>query len=79
MYSFDDATGRVDCIVQTTDAVYLFEFKLAATGSAEKAIAQIKEKKYAAKYKMDGKKIVLVGSSFDEKMRTIKDWTVSNS
>jgi len=70
------ATGRVDCIVTTADAIYLFEFKLAGTGSAEEAIAQIKKKNYAAKYKVDGKRIVLIGSSFDEKKRTIKDWKV---
>ena len=49
-YSFDDATGRADCIVQTADAVYIFEFKLSGNGTADDAIAQIKEKKYAAMY-----------------------------
>lgn len=68
------AKGRADCIVQTKDAVYIFEFKLNASGSAEDAVAQIKEKGYAAPYKTCGKKIVAVGSSFDETARTIKDW-----
>ena len=72
------STGRSDCIVQTADAIYIFEFKLTGTGSAEEAINQIKEKKYAAKYKMNGKKVVLIGSSFDETARTIRDWKVDN-
>ena len=72
------STGRADCIVLTADSIYIFEFKLTGTGSAEDAINQIKEKKYAAKYKTDGKKIVLIGSSFDEATRTIKDWKVDN-
>ena len=70
------AMGRADCVVQTTDSIYIFEFKLAGNGSAEDAIGQIKEGTYAAKYKMSGKKIVLIGTSFSEETRTIKDWKV---
>ena len=68
------ATGRADCLVHTKDTVYIFEFKLDGNGSSEDAIAQIKEKGYAVPFKSSGKKIVLIGSSFDEKERTIKDW-----
>jgi len=68
------STGRADCIVWTADAVYIFEFKLSGNGTAEDAIAQIKKKKYDETYQTDGKKIVLIGSSFDEQTRTIKDW-----
>ena len=73
------STGRADCIVITVDTVYIFEFKLSGNGSAEDAIEQIKEGTYAAKYKMDGKKIVLIGAGFEEATRTIKDWKVDNS
>ena len=68
------STGRSDCVIQTVDSIYIFEFKLFSNGSAEDAINQIKENRYAAQYKADGKKIVLIGSSFDEQARTIKDW-----
>ena len=68
------ATGRADCVVYTTDTVYIFEFKLSDSGSADDAIKQIQEQQYGAQYKTEGKKIVLIGSSFDEKIRTIKDW-----
>ena len=78
-YSFDDSTGRSDCIVQTADSIYIFEFKLTGSGTAEDAINQIKENGYAAKYKAEGKKIVLIGASFDEQARTIKKWMVANS
>ena len=67
-------TGRADCVVHTADTIYIFEFKLSSNGTAEDALNQIKEKEYAAKYQVDDKKIVLVGSSFDEEKRTIKDW-----
>ena len=73
------STGRADCIVITVDTVYIFEFKLSGNGSAEDALEQIKEGTYAAKYKMDGKKIVLIGAGFEEATRTIKDWKVDNS
>ena len=71
-------TGRADAVVTTTDSVYIFEFKLSGNGTAEDAIVQIKENTYAEKYKTDGKKIVLIGTSFSEETRTIKDWKVDN-
>ena len=37
--------GRVDCIVETRDFVYVFEFKL--DGKADEALRQIEEKGYA--------------------------------
>lgn len=70
------AKGRADCIVHTKDAIYIFEFKLMSAGSADDAIAQIKEKGYASQFKADGKKIILVGSSFDEAEKTIGEWKV---
>ena len=71
------STGRTDCIVWTAETIYLFEFKLTGNGTAEDALNQIKEKSYAEKYLMDGKKVVLIGAGFDEKKRTIKDWKVA--
>ena len=70
------STGRADCIVQITDSIYIFEFKLSGNGSAENAIAQIQKQNYAAKYKTSEKKIVLIGAGFDEATRTIRDWKV---
>ena len=70
------STGRADCVVCTADAVYIFEFKLSGNGTAEDAIAQIKEKDYAAQYMAGRKKIVLIGAGFDEATRTIRDWKV---
>ena len=72
------ATGRADAVVITVDTVYIFEFKLSGNSNAEDAINQIKEKNYAAKYQVDGKKVVLIGSSFDEDARTIRDWQIAN-
>ena len=49
--------------------------KIAEVVSPE-ALKQIKENAYAAKYKTDGKKIVLIGAGFEEATRTIKNWKV---
>ena len=68
------STGRADCVVQTADTIYIFEFKLSDSGSADDAIKQIQEQQYGAQYKREGKKIVLIGAGFDEQARTIKNW-----
>ena len=70
------STGRADCIVWTADAVYIFEFKLSGNGTADDAIEQIKKKKYDETYQANGKKIVLIGSSFDEQAKNIKEWKI---
>ncbi|EMB26234.1 hypothetical protein HMPREF9733_00516 [Treponema denticola SP33] len=68
------AKGRADCIVHTKDSIYIFEFKLMSAGSADDAITQIKEKGYASQFKAESKRIILIGSSFDEEERTIGEW-----
>ena len=72
-------TGRADCIVITPKFVYVFEFKLWSAGSAEEALQQILDKGYATKYEAAGKELILVGASFDEEKRNIKDWAVQRS
>ena len=64
--------GRVDCIVETNDYVYIFEFKL--DGTAEEAMRQIEEKGYAREYEADKRKIYLIGAVFSSETGTIKEW-----
>ena len=66
------AKGRADAIVQTPDYVYIFEFKL--NGTAEEALLQIKEKGYAAPFKVDKRKVVKVGVEFSAETRNVKRW-----
>ena len=68
------ARGRADCVVETPDYVYLFEFKLDA--SADEALAQIEEKQYAAPYGADKRKLFKVGVNFDSKTRNLTEWKV---
>ena len=67
-------TGRVDIVMKTDKALYLFELKL--NMSAQAAMKQIDLKDYASKFALSGLPIVKVGINFDPKRRTIGDWEV---
>ena len=64
--------GRVDCIVETSDFVYIFEFKL--DGTADEALQQIQEKGYAREYESDGRTLYRIGAVFSSETGTIEDW-----
>lgn len=68
------ARGRADAVVQTKDAVYVFEFKL--NGTAEAALKQIEEKGYMIPYRLDGRKLVKIGVDFDKDTRNINRYVV---
>ena len=74
-----NVTGRADCVIQTPHTIYIFEFKLWSTGTAEEALAQIRSKGYDAPYKSSGKQVILIGVSFDEEKRNIKEWKVESN
>lgn len=67
--------GRADCIVETRDYVYIFEFKL--DKSSEEALAQIEEKQYALPYKADSRQLYKIGVSFDSASRSLAEWKES--
>lgn len=64
--------GRVDCIVETNEYVYIFEFKL--DGSAQQALQQIKDKGYARSYLADQRTLFKVGVNFSSQTGTIAQW-----
>ena len=64
--------GRADCIVETKDYIYLFEFKL--DKSADEALAQIEDKQYALPYEADTRKLFKIGVNFDSEARNITEW-----
>ena len=64
--------GRVDCIVETPDYIYIFEFKL--DGTADEALAQIEEKGYARPYSADSRKLYKIGVSFSSATGTVEEW-----
>ena len=64
--------GRADCIIETGNGVYIFEFKL--DGSADEALRKIEDKGYARPYMAEGRKVHKVGVSFSSMTGTIEDW-----
>ena len=66
--------GRVDCVVETPNYIYIFEFK--RDGSAEEALKQIEDMGYAREYAADGRKIYQIGCNFSSKTGTIDGWKV---
>ncbi|MFN8440949.1 MAG: ATP-binding protein [Caldilineaceae bacterium] len=64
--------GRIDVVIELTDHIFLFEFKL--DGSAEDALQQIKGNEYYQKYALKGKTITLVGANFESKQRKVVAW-----
>ncbi|MDD9985853.1 MAG: PD-(D/E)XK nuclease domain-containing protein [Spirochaetaceae bacterium] len=71
--------GRLDMAVPFNDAVYLFEFKvveLAATGTA---MAQLRAKRYADKYRGLGGPIYLIAAEFSKVARNLHAFAVERA
>lgn len=66
------AKGRVDCIIEFKEYVYIFEFKL--DGSATEALKQIEEKQYARPYLTDHRTIIRIGVNFSSETMTVEEW-----
>ena len=61
--------GRPDSVVKTEKAIYIVEFKYGQT--AEAALAQCRERRYADAYAADGRRVVYVGVNYDPAARTV--------
>lgn len=66
--------GRADCIVQTKDYIFIFEFK--RDMSADEALAQIEEKNYAVPFKSDSRKLYKIGANFSSEEKNLTEWKV---
>ena len=66
------AAGRIDCVVETANFVYIFEFK--RDKSADEALRQIEEKQYAKAYEADPRQLFLIGANFDSETRQLEGW-----
>ena len=63
--------GRIDAVVQTPKAIYIFEFKL---DNDPTALSQIKEKEYFKKYLLDNRDIYIIGVNFDSVKGNLVGW-----
>ena len=67
-------SGRIDCRVETSRYIYLFEFK--RDGTTEEALQQIEEMGYALPYAADSRKLIKIGVTFDSDKRILSGWQV---
>lgn len=74
----EDATslGRVDMTVLMPRRVVLFEFKVVEQGAQGNALQQIKDKRYADKYRAAGGQIYMVGVEFSTATRNVVGFEV---
>ena len=64
--------GRIDMTVKMEDRIYIFEFKVVDIDKTPgTALEQVKQKKYADKYRGNGASIYLIGVEFDRNERNI--------
>ena len=70
----ESSQGRADCVIETPQNVYIFEYKL--DHSASEALQQIKAKGYAAPYAHDPRKVYRIGCTFSSETGRVADWKV---
>ena len=77
----EDSTsyGRLDMAVRFNDNVYLFEFKVVEMASEGAAMAQLKERRYADKYRGSGRPIHLIAVEFSKDARNVASFQVERA
>ncbi|MXX37278.1 MAG: ATP-binding protein [Gemmatimonadetes bacterium] len=71
--------GRLDMAVLFNGHVYLFEFKVVELSSAGAALAQLKERRYADKYRALGQPIYLIAVEFSKDERDVAAFDVEQA
>ncbi len=71
--------GRLDMAVRFNDNVYLFEFKVVEMAPEGAAMAQLKERRYADKYRGLGQPIYLVAVEFSRETRNLAAFAVERA
>ena len=69
--------GRLDLAVRAGGHVYLFEFKVVEMTPPGSALAQLRERDYAAKYRGRGQPIHLIGVEFSRETRNVTAFEVA--
>ena len=77
----EDSTsrGRVDLAVRFHGAVYLFEFKVVESQPDGRALAQLRERGYADKYRHLSRPIHLIGVEFSRTERNVSAFEVASA
>ncbi len=67
-------SGRIDAVIETSQYIYLFEFK--KNRKAEVGIAQIETHKYAYRFALSKKKIKFIALTFSLQKKGISDYKI---
>ena len=65
----ETSEGRIDCVVECPNYVYVIEFKM--NSSAEAALQQIEEKGYTKPYAADTRTVICLGINFSSQTGTL--------
>ncbi|MBO4793024.1 MAG: AAA family ATPase, partial [Deltaproteobacteria bacterium] len=68
------SSGRSDVVIKTDKYIYVLELKV--DQSVEAALQQIEEKKYAAPYAADPRKLFKLGVNFSTKTKQVDEWRI---
>ena len=71
---YHTSEGRIDLVLKTDKYIYVMEFKL--EGTAEEALRQIEEKRYALPFESDSRKLFKIGVNFSNRTRNIEQWII---
>ena len=71
--------GRIDMSVLFNGNLYLFEFKVVEDAPQGRALQQIRDRRYADKYRARGEPIYLIGIEFSRKQRSVVGFEVERS
>ena len=66
--------GRIDLVLKAPQYCYVMEFKL--DGTAEDALAQIKDRNYTLPFQLDGQQVIRIGLNFSKEHRNIERYVV---
>ena len=70
--------GRLDMAVRTGGHVFLFEFKVVELAPPGSALAQLRERRYADRYRGQGEPIHLIGVEFSRETRNVTAFEVAD-
>ena len=74
MVEKETSEGRIDCVIECPEQVYIIEFKL--DGSAREALQQIEDKGYARPYDADPRRLHRIGINFSSHTGNIEEYIV---
>ena len=66
--------GRIDVVMKTPKYIYIIEVKL--DGTADEALRQIEERRYAVPFAADGRRVYRIGVNFSSATRGIEEWKI---